>query len=632
MASDATVDPQARCYAGRMRPRDAVTAVLHMGCLLAVAAITACAPGGEPGSTTTAETAAAAEAGVCVTRRVPDPANAPAVVSFPYGPESYVVVGGSYRYLFTYVGYSAGETLASPPTAPIIALEDHNYRIAGAMKVTVPNSSELNVGLIAIYRTTNGGSTFYRVGAVVNGPAGASTDWYDNYNSDAYAVTQPQPPTTGLSVNVRLNDAQFCAALGKSCGTVTSTECGYPRTVNNCGSCSAPQSCGGDGVPNVCGNPDHTPPTISITSPQLHARVAGSFTFSAAVTDDFGVAGVQLELDGAHLGAELTAPPYSIGLSAATLGLGAHTLTVVARDGAGNTAAATSAIEVVPGIVDLDGDGASDLTFYRPSQGLWAVLKSSAGYTTSSSYSWGIATDVTVAGDYDGDRKTDLAVFRPSTGTWWVLSSSSNYTTSSTHPWGLAADVTVPGDYDGDGKTDPAVFRPSTGQWFVLESSSNYTTFSTRPWGLATDVTVPGDYDGDGKTDPAVFRPSTGQWFILFSSAGYTTYSLGLATDVPVPGDYDGDGKTDPAVFRPSTGQWTVLPSSHGYATPTVYAWGVATDVPVPGDYDGDGKSDPAVFRPSTGRWFALKSSTGYATYLDAAWGVGTDVPINRRP
>ena len=37
---------------------------------------------------------------------------------------------------------------------------------------------------------------------------------------------------------------------------------------------------------------------------------------------------------------------------------------------------------------------------------------------------WGIAEDKPQAGDFDGDGKDDLAVFRPSTGVWYILRSS----------------------------------------------------------------------------------------------------------------------------------------------------------------------------------------------------------------
>ena len=287
------------------------------------------------------------------------------------------------------------------------------------------------------------------------------------------------------------------------------------------------------------------------------------------------------------------------------------------------------------GIGDFDGDGKSDFTIFRPSTGLWATLKSSTNYTTSSTVSWGLSTDVPVPGDYDGDGKIDPAIFRPSTGLWAFLKSSTGYTTSGTVSWGLSTDVPQPGDYDGDGKTDPAIFRPSTGLWAFLKSSTNYTTSGTVSWGLSTDTPLVGDYDGDGKADPAIFRPSTGLWAFLKSSTNFTTsgtVSWGLSTDVPVPGDYDGDGKTDPAIFRPSTGLWAILKSSTNYTTSSTVSWGLSTDVPAPADYDGDGKFDPTVFRPSTGDWFVLKSSTNFTTSFGVSWGLSTDTPINKRP
>ncbi len=284
---------------------------------------------------------------------------------------------------------------------------------------------------------------------------------------------------------------------------------------------------------------------------------------------------------------------------------------------------------------DFDGDGKADLTVYRSSTGGWHVLKSSANYTSSASYSWGLSTDTPVPGDYDGDGKIDPAIYRPSTGLWAVLKSSTNYTTSFTVSWGLSTDAPVPGDFDGDGKTDPAVYRPSTGFWYVLKSSTGYTTSFGVAWGLSTDLPMQGDYDGDGKTDPAVFRPSTGGWYNLNSTTNFTTssgHSWGLSTDVAVPGDYDGDGKIDPAVFRPSTGGWYVLKSITNYTTSFGVLWGLSTDVPVPGDFDGDHKTDPAVFRPSTGGWYILKSSTNYTTSTGLSWGLSTDTPILKRP
>jgi len=51
-------------------------------------------------------------------------------------------------------------------------------------------------------------------------------------------------------------------------------------------------------------------PTVSITSPASGAFIAGIFAVDVSATDATGVAGVQFKLDGANLGAEVTAAPY----------------------------------------------------------------------------------------------------------------------------------------------------------------------------------------------------------------------------------------------------------------------------------------------------------------------------------
>jgi len=89
--------------------------------------------------------------------------------------------------------------------------------------------------------------------------------------------------------------------------------------------------------------PDPTPPTVSMTAPANGATVSGTtVTVAATASDNIGVAGVQFELDGANLGAEVTASPYSVGWDSTTASNGSHMLEAVARDAAGNTTTALS--------------------------------------------------------------------------------------------------------------------------------------------------------------------------------------------------------------------------------------------------------------------------------------------------
>lgn len=74
--------------------------------------------------------------------------------------------------------------------------------------------------------------------------------------------------------------------------------------------------------------------------------------------------------------------------------------------------------------LDFDGDGKSDLVVVRNVAGdmTWYVLRSSDGVIIG--LPWGFVEDRTVPGDYDGDGFWDYAVWRPTNGVFYVLRSS----------------------------------------------------------------------------------------------------------------------------------------------------------------------------------------------------------------
>ena len=269
---------------------------------------------------------------------------------------------------------------------------------------------------------------------------------------------------------------------------------------------------------------------------------------------------------------------------------------------------------------DFDGDGKSDVSVFRPSEGNWYLNRSTAGFTATT---WGIGTDKLVPADYDGDGKTDTAVARSESGNLVFYILNSNGSTVSAIQWGVSTDIPQVGDYNNDGRADLAVFRPSNGTWYMrIGGAGSFFTTSAIQFGQNGDVPVANDYDGDGKADVAVIRNNV--WYINRSTGGVQTTAFGVAGDKPVPADYNGDGSVDIAVYRPSSGTW--FTSTNAAINYGAIQFGNSTDVPAPGDYDGDGKTDVAVFRAGT--WFINRSTAGF---VGINFGASSDLPIPKQ-
>ena len=125
---------------------------------------------------------------------------------------------------------------------------------------------------------------------------------------------------------------------------------------------------------------------VTITSPARGSTVSDTITVSASISSvgTLLVAGVQFKLDGANLGPEDTAAPYSIPWDTTTAGNGSHTLTAVARDTLGvsftsDPVTVTVSNEPPPDTVRLEETAAA----LAPA-GAWSGLTSaSAGATLS---------------------------------------------------------------------------------------------------------------------------------------------------------------------------------------------------------------------------------------------------------
>ncbi|HLM02277.1 MAG TPA: FG-GAP-like repeat-containing protein [Pyrinomonadaceae bacterium] len=146
-----------------------------------------------------------------------------------------------------------------------------------------------------------------------------------------------------------------------------------------------------------------------------------------------------------------------------------------------------------PRPADYDGDGKADIASYNcfpiagqqtPPRCEWAILQSSANNSRIEHFGNGNDLPLPPA-DYDGDGRTDIAVFRPSERVWYLLQSTAGFAALQ---YGLEIDVPRPSDYDGDGKADITVWRPTDGYWYLLRTSQGFTGFK---FGTSGDIPAP---------------------------------------------------------------------------------------------------------------------------------------------
>jgi hypothetical protein len=103
---------------------------------------------------------------------------------------------------------------------------------------------------------------------------------------------------------------------------------------------------------SVTVNNDLTPPTVSVTTPINGATVSSGVGIVASASDNVGVAGVQLKINGFNFGPELTSPPYSLTWDSTSVVNGSYAITAVARDAAGNTTTSAAVNVTVNNVID----------------------------------------------------------------------------------------------------------------------------------------------------------------------------------------------------------------------------------------------------------------------------------------
>jgi chitodextrinase len=161
--------------------------------------------------------------------------------------------------------------------------------------------------------------------------------------------------------------------------------------------------------------PDVTPPIVAITSPLNGTIVSGTVAIAANASDDVAVKSVQFQIDGINFGPADTTAPFQTTWNTAVPNNGSHTITAIATDTSGNSAAS---------LVSLTVNNFVDVT--PPS--LPANLSASATSTSQINLAWSASTDDVAV--------TGYKVFRNGAQ---VMTTTTNVSSADT---GLAASTT----------------------------------------------------------------------------------------------------------------------------------------------------------------------------------------------
>ncbi len=145
---------------------------------------------------------------------------------------------------------------------------------------------------------------------------------------------------------------------------------------------------------------DHTPPSVWISSPAEGSVAAGTVAVVASAFDDVAVAAVQFRLDGADLGPPDAAAPYEIVWNTALSSDGAHGLSAVAWDTAGNastSAAASVTVDNAPPLISAVAAGSVAITSAAVSWATDEPATSQVEYGTTTAYGSSTALDSSTA-------------------------------------------------------------------------------------------------------------------------------------------------------------------------------------------------------------------------------------------
>lgn len=210
-----------------------------------------------------------------------------------------------------------------------------------------------------------------------------------------------------------------------------------------------------------------------------------------------------------------------------------------------------------PIAADIDGDGDTDIVWYRPTTGLANVWLATSSGTFTKVNNVNVGTDATLyAGDFNNNHRAELLVYRPgitSSFREWNGSAFVTYRSFSSSGW-----TPIVGNFDGASGDDILWYSEgggnvaawwSTGSTTMTSSFLNPIAAGYRPFA--------GDFDGDGKSDVFLYMPgSSAPDRVWYGKADRTFDSRAMSVSGdyrPLVGDFDADGKADVIWENPSS-------------------------------------------------------------------------------
>jgi peptidoglycan/xylan/chitin deacetylase (PgdA/CDA1 family)/PKD repeat protein len=179
------------------------------------------------------------------------------------------------------------------------------------------------------------------------------------------------------------------------------------------------------------GETDTEAPVVSITSPTEAATTSGVVSVTADATDNVGIVGVELLIDGVVVLSEDTTAPFTFAWDSTTVTNGPHTLEARARDAAGNVATSTAVTVTVDNSVtppptgNLIADPYMDSIETNPTQTDWL----NGGWGTNDR-----VFSLAKAGPVDNGGKVEITTYTNGDAKWFfkdvVVTPNTTYTFS----------------------------------------------------------------------------------------------------------------------------------------------------------------------------------------------------------